>query len=140
MLEHAHGRDAVKCPVVHVAVVLEPYLDLSLQPAGCDPVAGRLRLRRAERHADHLSAVVPRGMDGQAAPPAADIEHPLSGPLGEPELATDQFVLRVLSRFQRVCVLGEARTGVRHGASEDHGVKFVAHVVVVSHRLRITGS
>ena len=63
-----------------------------------------------------------------------------SEPLGEPELVTDEIVLRCLSRFKRVRTGGEARTGVGHCGAEHHGVEVVAHVVVVPYGLCVSSA
>ena len=137
MLEHPDGRDAVERPVAHVPVVLQPDLDLLLQPGGLDPVAGPPRLRRAERHPDHLGAVVPGCVDREGSPPAPDVEDPLSRLLRQPELAADEVVLRLLGGLEGVDARGEPSAGVRHGGPEHHGVEVVADVVVMLHRLGV---
>jgi hypothetical protein len=85
VLEHAYRRDAVESPVAYVTVVLQPDLDLSVQPDFRDPVASPLCLRRTERHTDNPRAVVLCRVDGQAAPSTTDVEDSLSGPVGQPD-------------------------------------------------------
>ena len=137
MLEHADGRDRVERSVPHVPVVLQADLDLALQPGRRDAVACGVRLRRAERHAEHPGSVVARRMQGEGTPAAADVEDPLPRPVRQPELVADEIVLGFLGRLQRVGTGSEPSAGIRHGGAEDHGVEVVADVVVVLHHLCI---
>ena len=101
-------------------------LDGGLPPGG---------LLGGQRDADRLDAVLARGVPDHAAPAAADVQQPHSGP--QPELARDQVELIDLRLLQGGIGLRVARAGVRHRRAEHPPVEGVGHVVVVRDRLRV---
>ncbi len=69
-------------------------------------------------------------MAHHATPPAADVEQPHTGL--QAELAGDKVVLVLLSLLQGRVVSGVASAGVGHRRTQDHFVKTVRNVVVVT--------
>jgi hypothetical protein len=69
-------------------------------------------------------------MDREAAPAAADVEHPLARL--EAELPAGQLQLRRLRRLQRLAVPGEEGATVRHRLVEEQREELVGDVVVVT--------
>src|SRR6185437_3837990 len=97
MLVHADRDDLVEHALPrYVAIIALLDRDAIAQPR-VGGASSRFRdLLRAQRHAEHRDAVVPRGVDRQPAPATADIEEALAG--REPELAAQMIELRLLRR------------------------------------------
>ncbi len=122
MLEHADGDDAIEA-ALELAVVLEQ--DLDRQPLAAP--TGQLRLLPGDGDAGDLDAVMPRGVLGEAAPAAADVQHPHAGL--QLELAAGELELAALGLQQAAGVLPVA-AGVAHGVIEHAFEEVVAEVVV----------
>jgi len=135
VLHHADAPDRVEGPVVDGAVVLDPDFDPVGQAAFRDPLARELGLRLRECDADDADAVVLGGVDGEAAPAAADVEHALT--LVQVELGADQLELLSLCLLERLRAAREDRAAVRHRLVEEEGEELVRDVVVVTHRANI---
>ena len=104
VLGHADARDRVKRRLRQLPVVLHADLDLLAEARLRDALARELGLRLGQRDADHLHAVLARGVDREAAPAAADVEH--AHARRQAELARDQLefrALRVLRASARPC-------------------------------------
>ncbi len=141
MLDHADRGDLVEASV-EVAVVA----DLDLDPIGVtglgDALAGALRLRLRQRHAEHLPGTAARGLDREAAPAAADVEHPVA--LADRELVGRQLELRPLGGLERRVALlprdsggREEGAAVGHRAVEEELEELVRDVVVMADGARV---
>ena len=82
-----------------------------------------------------LHPVVVRGVDREAAPAAADVEHALAG--GECELARDHVELGRLRLLERARAAREDRAAVGHRGVEEQREEVVADVVVVADSGRV---
>ena len=94
-----------------------------------------LGLRLGQRDADHLDAVALGGVDREAAPAAADVEHALA--LLQAELGADQLELGLLRLLERRRAAREDRAAVGHRLAEEQREELVRDVVVVAHRARV---
>src|SRR5215210_8361714 len=97
--------------------------------------ARQLGLRLRQRDAHYAHAVARRGVDGEAAPTAAHVQHAL--PLRQPELRADQLQLRLLSLLQSGGATREDAAAVGHRVVEEEPEEVVRHVVVVTHRTNV---
>ena len=79
-----------------------------------------------------VHAVPGGGVDHEAAPAAADVEHALS--LAQAELLADQLELGLLGLLERRRPARPVRAAVGHRAVEEQREELVADVVVVAHR------
>jgi hypothetical protein len=136
VLEHADRRDGVVRPVRHVTVVLQPDLDEVAAARPVRPFAGQLGLLGRDRDADGAHAVLPRGVDHHAAPPAAHVEQAHSR--AQPELGADELVLRALGLVEGRVRRWEVGAGIGHRLAEDEAVEVVRDVVVVRDRRRVS--
>ena len=132
MLDHADARDRVVLAGAELAVVRNPELDQVLHPDRPRPLLCEPHLRGRQRHPKHVRAVPPGGVDREASPAAADVEHALS--LAEAELPADQLELGLLGLLERLGAAREVRAAVGHRLVQEKGEELVADVVVVAHR------
>jgi hypothetical protein len=123
-LEHLDRDDLAERPL-HAAVVLFP--DVDAQAGGSCPREPRLLVR--DREPGHAAAARRGCVLGEAAPPAADLEHVVAGPEGE-RLA-QALVLRPLRVGERLARVLEHGAGVRHRLVEHQCEELVPEVVVV---------
>ena len=120
VLDHADARDRVEGLVGQLAVVGHADVDLVAQPQLHGAALADLGLGRGQRDADHLHAVAGRGVGGEAAPAAADVEHALTRL--QSELGADHLQLRLLRLLERRRAAREDRAAVGHrGAEEELG-------------------
>ena len=84
-----------------VAVVVAQQRDAVLQARGVDALARPGVLFARDRGGGHAAAVVARGVQREAAPAGADLEHALAGP--EVELAADAVELGDRRLLQASC-------------------------------------
>ena len=82
-----------------------------------------------------MDAVALGGVDREAAPAGADVEHALAAL--EPELLADQLVLGLLRLLQRRRAAREDRARVGHRRAEEEPEELGRDVVVVAHRARV---
>ena len=137
VLDHADRGDRVERLAAHVAVVGDADVDAVgharlLRPL---PRAGGLRL--GERDAGDVDAVRLRGVDGERAPAAADVEHAVA--LLEAELGADELVLGRLGLLERLGPAAPVRARVRHRRPEEQLEELVGDVVVVRDRALVAG-
>ena len=99
VLDHADAGDRVEPLAGEVAVVHDPDLDPVADPGGLGPLPGDPGLRLRQRDPDDLDAVAGRGVGGEAAPAAADVDDPLAGL--ERQLRADHLELRLLGLLER---------------------------------------
>ena len=78
VLDHADAGDRVEALAAQVAVVLHADLDAVGEAGVGHAPAGQLGLGLGQRDAGDLRAVASGGVDGEAAPAAADVEHALA--------------------------------------------------------------
>src|SRR5262249_30290216 len=88
-----------------------------------------------QRDADRVHTMMLRGVQHHAAPSAADVEQTHSRL--EPELATDQLVLRVLRGFESDGWRRPHRARICERRAEQDPVEVVREVVVVRDRSRV---
>jgi hypothetical protein len=135
VLGHADARDRVVGLAGQLAVVGDPDLDAVGDPRLLDQPPRQLGLRRRERDARHADAVVARGVDREAAPAAADVEHALAG---LPARASARSVeLGPLRLGERLRAAREQRAAVGHRLVQEQREELVADVVVVADRLGV---
>ncbi len=135
VLDHADRGDRVEGIVGEIAVVGDPELG-QIPDSGFSCALGRqLGLGRRERNPENLRAVLAGGVDAEAAPAAADVEHPLAGL--QLELGADQIEFGALGVLQCLDALLPEGTAVGHRLVQEQREELVADVVVVAHRLRI---
>ncbi len=137
MLDHPDARDRVEALVAQLAVVGDQDLDAVSQPRVAGVLARQLRLRLRERHAEHLGAVPARSVQGEAPPPAADVEHALA--LLQGELGADQLELGLLRLLERGRPTREVRAAIRHRHVQEQCEELVADVVVVAYGAPVAG-
>ena len=101
VLHHANAGYGIERTILDVAIIEHP-MDPMIEPRLAYPLPGQTGLLLRERDPDRADTVAPGGMDDEAAPAAADVEHPLSRL--EPKLLTGEFQLGPLRRFQRGAV------------------------------------
>ena len=135
MLGHADARDRVELLTGQIAVVGDQDLDAVGDPGLRHQPPGQLGLRRRERYPRHADPVVARGVDREAAPAAADVEHALPGL--QLELLRDQLELGPLRLGQCLRAAREQRAAVGHRLVKEQREEFVADVVVVADRLGV---
>jgi hypothetical protein len=100
VLAHLEGGDGVERAVRDLAVVLDPDLDASFQPAFPDAGVNEGLLLHREGDPDDVDAAVLRGVQAQRAPAATDVEHP--HPRGQAELLADEVQLVPLGVLESV--------------------------------------
>ena len=93
---------------------------------------GQARLFLGQRDADRVDPMAGRGVDHEAAPTAADVEHALA--LAQPELLADELELGLLGLRERLRPARPVGTRIRHRLVEEQGEEVVADVVVVANR------
>ena len=130
VLDHADRGDRVEALAGEVAVVHDADLDPVGDAGLLGPLARPLGLRRREGDADDAGAVLGRRPEREAAPAAADVEHPVA--LLQRQLAGDRLQLLFLRRLQRLRTLGEEGAAVGHRLVEEEGEEVVGDVVVVA--------
>ena len=132
VLDHADAGDRVEAGLGQLAVVGDADLD-PVGDAGCrGPLPRQPGLRLGEGDPEHADAVARGGVDREAAPAAADVEHPLA--LAQTELRADQLELCLLRLLERRGAAGEDRAAVGHRLVEEEGEELVGDVVVVADR------
>src|SRR6185436_777645 len=95
MPEHLNTRDLVKgLSGAKISIVTDFHPRARVQPLALDPGASIVGLRRAERNAGRVNAILGGGIDQETAPPAANVEQAFAG--AQTELAADQFQLGYL--------------------------------------------
>ena len=135
VLDHPDARDGVEAVIGEVAIVGYPDLDQVADPGFPRPLGGELGLRRRKGDPERRDAVLAGGVDHEAAPAAADVEHPLAGL--ELQFPTDQLELRLLRFLQGLGPLLEQGAAVGHRLVEEECEEIVRDVVVVTHRLGV---
>ena len=135
MLDHANRRDGVELVSAQVAVIGQPELDQVLEPRLADALATQLDLLLGERDPEHLDPIVLGRVHGEAAPPAAYVEHPLTRLEGE--LPTHQVQLGLLGLGQGLSAALKIRTAVGHRRIQKQSEELVAGVVVVADRAAV---
>src|SRR5215472_9639740 len=129
-LEHLNADDFVELPL-EAAVVFQQQLDTT----GCqirlrNPFGGVLILRRANGCRGDARPEIPRGIDGEGAPAAADFQDAVAG--FDSQLAADEIELLLLSGVERIFAAAEICAGIEHLRIEEKAVKAVSHVVMGS--------
>ena len=132
MLDHADAGHRVERVVVQLAVVGHPDLHAVLEPALAHALLGHRRLRLGEGDAEHPHVVALGGVDREAPPAAAHVEHALPG--AEVELAADHVELLLLRLLQRGRAAGEERAAVGELLAEEQREELGRKVVVVADR------
>jgi hypothetical protein len=132
VLDHADARDRVERLAGQLAVVGEADLDALVEPGLRHASACELGLRGRQRRAHHLHAVARGGVDREAAPAAAHVEHAHAA--AQAELLADELELRLLGGLERVGAAREERAAVGHGGVEEEREELVRDVVVVANR------
>ena len=112
--------------VAHVAILDEAA---PLEPLALDARGRPLRLLARQRDPVRPHPVVLGGPDAEAAPAAADVEHPLAGL--EAELGGDVRLLVRLRLLQPVCRIGEIGAAVLPVGIEEQGIEVAIEVVVM---------
>ncbi len=135
VLDHADAGDRIEAFLAQVAVIHHPELDPVVHSGLARQLLRQLRLRLRERDAPDRGAVLARGVDRQASPAAADVEHALAGL--QLELAADQLQLGALGVLQGLRPWLEQRTAVGHRLVQEQGEELVRDVVVVADGLRV---
>ena len=126
-LDHL-DRDQLVERAVEVAVIPENDLHAVPEPAGRDPPAGFLQLPAREGGGGDPASVARGGVDGEAPPAAADLDHVVAR--AESELAADAIEL-LDRRFAEVAGRsGEDPRRVGHGLVEEEREECVAEVVM----------
>ena len=97
------------------------------------PCQRGLRLRQGD--AGHRDAVLARRVDREAAPAAADVEHPLA--LLQRQLGAHEVELRALRGLEARPVAREERAAVGHRPVEPQREEVVGDVVVVADRAAV---
>ena len=106
-----------------IAVVSHMDLDAVRQARLAHTLAGELRLGRRERHPDRLHAVLASGMDHEASPAAADVQHALA--LAQAQLRADELALCLLGLLERLRAAREQRAAVGHRLVEEQREELV---------------
>ena len=135
MLDHADARDRVEALAGQLAVVGDPQLDELLHARLSRALAPELDLALGQGHSQHLDAVVAGGVDREAPPAAADVEHALA--LHQRELAAHERKLGLLGLLERRRAALEVGAAVGHRRVEEQREELVAGVVVVAHRAAV---
>ena len=130
MLEHADGHDGVILSAM-LAIVLQPEFDPAGQTAPLGFGAGGAGLLAGKREADDVRVRPLRQVHREAAPAAADVEHPGAG--RQAQLMADVFALGDLGRLQRHVGLAEVGAGVVHVPIEKGAEQRLVQIVVVAH-------
>ena len=79
VLDHADAGDGVELLARQLAIVGHPELDQVGDARLVGPLAGQFGLGLRQRDTDHVGAVVDRGVQRKASPPAAHVEDTLAG-------------------------------------------------------------
>ncbi len=135
VLDHADAGHRVEPLLAQVAVVHHLELDPIADPGLAGPLGRQLGLRLRKGDPQRRCAVLPGGVDSEAPPATADVEHPHSRL--ELQLAADQLELRALGVLERVRSVLEQRAAVGHALIEEQGEELVRDVVVVADRLGV---
>ena len=129
MLEHSDRDD----PIVRagrVAVVRERKPRPLRQPGVGRPDVRRLALLSGERDAVHPRATPAGERKGHAAPAAADIQHPKSGP--KQQLGCDVALLGRLGFFEGCALVFEVGAGILQVIVEEAAVEVDRQVIVMA--------
>ncbi len=130
MLDDADGGDLVVARVDgQIAEVAVLHQAAPGEPLPRDARGGELGLGPRQRHPVRADAVVLGGPDGEAPPPAADVEQGLAGL--EPQLAAHQIQLVRLGLLQLAVGVPVVRARVDHERVEEESVELVGLIVVV---------
>src|SRR6185437_10420748 len=120
-VEHAERRKVAIIAYLDTTAVAETGLG--------DALGGQRALLLAQRDANRRHAVLPRRVDDERAPPAADVEQALAR--REAQLSADEIELGTLRFVERVRGFGEIGAGVDHAFVEEELVEVVPDVVVI---------
>ena len=112
MFDHADARDGIEALLAQVAVVHHADLDAAAYARLLRALARELRLWLRQRDAPDRRPVLPHGVDREASPAAADVEHAHAG--FELELPADELELGPLGVLERLRSLLPQRAAVGH--------------------------
>ena len=128
-LEHL-DRGKLRVSPGEVSVVVWPHSDEMRESRAGHPLASDLELCVGDRRCRHAAAVAGGGVDGEAAPAAADLEQLVFG--RELEQPADSVELGALRVDQRLLWSSEQPTRVGHRRVEHQSEEVVGDVVVRS--------
>jgi hypothetical protein len=126
-LDHL-DRDELVVGALQVSVVAHEDLDAVTQTGLGNPGQSVIALLAGDRGGGHATAASPRGVDGEAAPARADLEHVVLGPDLEP--LADPVELGHRGLLERHALVLEERAGIHHRRVEHAAEQVVADVVV----------
>ena len=136
MLEHAElAHPVILLGGLDVAIVAQLQRDEIGQPLALHLRAREGELLLRQRHAVDVRAVVPGGVAREAAPAAADVQHPVSR--REAQLAAALVQLRHRRLGERRAGIREIAVRVDHLGVEKESVEGVRHVVMVRDQLLV---
>ena len=135
VFDHADAGDRVEALAGEIAVVHHADLDPIAKARRGDPLACNSRLRLGKRDANDLDTVAGCGVDSEAAPAAADVEHAFVR--CQSKLVADQLELLPLGRFERIGAVREDRAAVGHRLIEKERKELRWQVVVMADGARV---
>ena len=112
---------------LNIAVVRVRDPHLVIQPGGGNPLAGQPLLLARHRNAHDLASSGLRGVDGEPAPPAADLQNPVAR--SQIQLSAHEVKLRLLGRPQVLAAVPNG-AGVRQRLVQEQPEELIPEVIV----------
>ena len=125
--DHLDRNETVEA-ALEIAVVLDQQGNAIAEAGGIDALPGEVVLLARDGRGRYPAAVVPRGVQGEAAPAGADLEHVVLR--AEAELAADAVELARRRSFEGFVFGLEQRRGVHHVLVEEQPEQLIAEIVV----------